>query len=82
MRINDITLEVCVSGLGEYKFKSNDIKNEIILDINRYKKIYTSFFIGQTNGLYIETRYSKYSINNKAYEQTNQGKRMETYNPN
>ena len=55
MRINNITLEVCVSGQGEYKFEPNDTKAELILVINRYKKYIQVFVLDRQMG-YISKR--------------------------
>ena len=55
MRINNITLEVCVSALGEYKFEPKDTKDELQLDINRYKKYIRIFLLDKQIG-YISKR--------------------------
>ena len=55
MRISNIVLDVCVSGLGGYKFESNDISEELILDINRYKKYIRVFLLHKQIG-YVSKR--------------------------
>ena len=44
MRINDITLDVCVSSLGSYNYKPTDTSKELIIEANRYKK-YIRFYL-------------------------------------
>ena len=38
MKIEDITLDVCVSSFQDYQFDSGDTAKELILEVNRYKK--------------------------------------------
>ena len=55
IRIKNITLEVCVSGLGDYKFEASDLDTELILDINRYKNYIRVFLLDSQIG-YISKR--------------------------
>ena len=50
MRISDITIDVCVSSLGDYKYDPKDTSKELIIEANRYKKFIRLYLLDKHLG--------------------------------